>query len=219
MFCSSCGRELPEGVSVCPVCDAARINAVSNESPKVKKKGKGVISKGSKNFAAMVTALLVFPASFCTAIDLSIHRYDFWFGYIIGLVLCCWVCIVLPVLKVTKPPVTALICFSTIVGYIFYVLFKFDKLAFLYQRALPLFVLFALYIAIDIGLISSKLLSGLFYMSLISFEIGTYIIAIELTKVKSLTALHWSPIIACGFISVAAVFLAFGFINTNSKDE
>ena len=80
-------------------------------------------------------------------------------------------------------------------------------------------VLFAVFVAVDVAMISSKKFDWMAIMSAISFEIGIYIIAIEISYTKSLTDLHWSPIVACGFISVAAVFLAFSYIGKLGKKK
>ncbi len=206
MYCSKCGAQTDEN-GMCPNCDTVPAEPVS------KKKEKGP-SKSSKNYAAIFTALLVFPASLSVAIDLSFHRYDFWFGYVVGALLVVWVCAVLPQLNITPAPVTALICFASVIGYIFFVVYKTGHLEWLYNRALPLTVLLAAFIAIDSALISRKV-DWMKVLSCISFEIGAYLIAIELTYRRALTDLHWSPILACGFISVAAVFLAFSYVKSN----
>ena len=213
MFCSKCGREIPEG-GVCPVCSPAAASAPV--APAAKKKNVG-ITDSAKKYAALLTAAMVFPATISTAIDLSFHRYDFWFGYVVGALIVAWVCAVLPVLKITPAPVTAVICFTSIMGYTFFIIQKTGHLEWLYQRALPLFILFALFVAADAAAIGSKKVNGLGLASMVSFEIGVYLIAIEAFATKSLENLHWSPIFACGFISVAAVFLAFGYIGKINK--
>ena len=78
MFCPKCGKQLPPD-GICPDCNTV-------EAVPVKKDNKFKIgpSDGARGYAAIFTALLVFPTSLCIAIDLSFHTYDFWFGYIIG---------------------------------------------------------------------------------------------------------------------------------------
>lgn len=209
MFCPKCGRELPED-GVCPNCNTVPTEPID----KGKKRG---LTKGSKNYAAIFTALLVFPVSLCVAIDLSFHKYDFWFGYVVGAFLVLWVCAVLPALHITPAPVTALICVLSFVGYISYIFYKSGHIEWLYTRALPLFVLFAVFIAIDVLMGSSGKFGVLSIFSAVSFEIGIYLIAIEASYTRSLSALHWSPILACAFISVAAVFLAFSYVGKKKK--
>ena len=211
MFCPKCGKQLPPD-GICPDCNTVEATPVKFEKPS--RKGPG---NGARSYAAIFTALLVFPTSLCVAIDLSFHRYDFWFGYVVGAALVTWVCAVLPILNITPAPVTALICFASVIGYIFYILMKTGHVDWLFNRALPLLILFAVFVALDTAMISSKKFDWLAVLSAISFEIGVYIIAIEATYTRSFTNLHWSPIVACGFISVAAVFLAFSYIGKLGK--
>ena len=215
MYCTKCGSLLTED-GHCPVCETVPAEPVPATEEKKKLRGP---DPGARNYAAILTALLVFPASLCVAIDLSFHRYDFWFGYVIGAIIVVWVCAVLPVLNITPPVITALICFVSIVGYVFFVLMKTGHIEWLFQRALPLFILFAVFVALDVAMVSSKKFDHLAILSAISFEIGVYIIAIEATYTKSLTNLHWSPILSCGFISVSAVLLAFSYIGRSNKKK
>lgn len=219
MYCSKCGALIPDN-GVCPNCAQAPQPAIENPAPEtvpVSKTGSGKITKGSKTYAALLTAAMVFPASLSVAIDLSFHNYDFWFGYVVGAIFVAWVCLVLPAMRVTPAPVTALICFASIVGYVFFVLYKLGHVEWLYQRALPLFILFAIFVSIDAAVAGRKNVNWMSLLSLISFEIGVYLVAIEATYTRSLENLHWSPILACGFISVAAVFVAFAYIGKINK--
>lgn len=227
MYCPNCGNQLNPNGS-CPVCSVnpptpapAPVTVQPTETnPQQNKNGKEP-GKFAKGYAALFTALLVFPGSLCAAIDLSFHSYDFWFGYVVGALIVVWVCAVLPVMKITPAPVTAVICLISIFGYISFLMSKLGDIPFvqwLYARFLPLLVLAAIFVAIDVALISSKKFDWMKILSAMSFEIGMYFIALEFTFTKDLANLHWSPIAACGFISVAAVLLAFSFIwKTNKK--
>lgn len=228
MYCPNCGSQLNSNGS-CPVCSVnpptpkpepetvvPQTNDV-NTQPQEDKKEPG---KFAKSYAALFTALLVFPGSLCAAIDLSFHRYDFWFGYVVGALIVIWVCAVLPVMKITPPPVTAIICLISIFGYTSYIMSKLGDVPFiqwLYAKFLPLSVLAAIFVAIDVAMISSKKFDWMKVFSAISFEAGIYFIALEFTFTKDLANLHWSPIVACGFISVAAVLLAFSYIWKSNK--
>ena len=220
MICQRCGKDIPNERGFCPECGNKLDDIPFVEAQRVDENGHEfrksdfwrMPSRSSKNYAALLTALLVFPASIITAIDLSFHKYDFWFGYVVGFLFVIWVCAVLPALKLMPPVATGAVCFLSVVGYAFYIMKKSDHLIWLYQRVLPLFILFALLLAVDVALIGSGKLSKFASLALIFFEIGIYIIAIELTAAGSLTNLHWSPILSCGFIIVAAVFLAFAYV-------
>ena len=65
MYCQKCGRQLPDGTVNCPACDPI----IVNPEPQTQQKNSFFRSagKGSKSYAALFTALLVFPATICTA--------------------------------------------------------------------------------------------------------------------------------------------------------
>lgn len=220
MYCSHCGTEIPEGVSACPGCHASVTSAPAEAAaPAEKKKFFNEPSKKSKSFAAIFTALLVFPATLSVAIDLSFTRTT-WAGYVVGAMLVIWVCTVLPALKITPAPVTAIICFMAIVGYVFFIIQKIGIATWLYQAFLPMFVLAAALFAAAVALISSKTVKGLHIFSLLSAEAVIYLVALEATLDNfrhGFVDLRWSLIISCAFISVIAVFEAFSYIGRINK--
>lgn len=212
MYCSKCGTQCDENGN-CPNCGIPHVEAERVNKTKEKR----TPSKGSKSFAALLTAAMVFPATVSVAIDLSFSRYDYWCGFVVGALLVFWVCAVLPALKITPAPVTSLICFVSIVGYVCYVCKKLGWFDWLFQKAMPLFILLALFIAIDVALFGGKKISGLTGVALISGEIAVYLIAIELICRDRPINFHLLPIFACGFISVSAVLLAFEYIGKINK--
>ena len=217
MYCSKCGKQLPEGTTVCTDCTPVEVPHVQPEE--VKKPFFKAAGKLSKSYAALYTALLVFPASICTAIDLSFHKYDYWFGYVVGALIVTWVISVLPVLNITPPAVTALICFGSIVCYVYYILSKTDWFDWLPEFMLPMFILTAAFIAIDIAVIGKKV-KGLHILSLLSLESAIGLICWEVivdNLKRGEIELGWSLIISCGFISVIAVLEAFSYIGRLNK--
>ena len=213
MYCSKCGRQLPEGVTVCPDCsgDAPQVKAEKVSEPVLKAPG-----KFSKSYAAIFTALLVFPASICIAVDLVFDKYDYWFGYVVGALAVVWVLSVFPILRITPPLVTALICFGSIMCYVFYIASKSGHFIGFSKVALPMFVLTAFFIALDVALIGGQKIRGLHIFSFLSLECALYLICLEAT-IDNLRHgaidLKWSVIAACGFISVIAVMEAFSYVG------
>ncbi len=216
MYCSKCGKPLPEGTVNCPDCDPIVVTpAPEKKAPLFKSPG-----KGSKSYAALFTALLVFPATICTAIDLAFDKYDYWFGYVVGALIVTWVIAVLPVLRITPPFVTALICFGAIVSYTMFIVYKTGHFMWLSKFILPMFILTAAFIAIDVSLIGSKRIKGLHILSLLSLESALWLVCLEATLdnwINGIVDLRWSLIIACGFISVVAVLEAFSYIGRINK--
>lgn len=218
MYCSKCGKQLPEGTTVCPDCDPVVVTQVQPQNKKESFfKAPG---KGSKSYAALFTALLVFPASICIAVDIAFDKYDYWFGYVVGALLVTWVIAVLPVLKITPPAVTAMICFGSIICYTYYIMSKTDWFDWLPEFLLPMFILTAAFIALDVALIGGKKIKGLHILSLLAIECALYLVSWEVIfdnmKYGEID-LGWSLILSCGFISVVAVFEAFSYVGRINK--
>ena len=219
MYCSKCGKQLPDGVTTCPDCDPVVAEQVypKKEEKKPFFKAPG---KLSQSYAVLATAFMVFPASICVAIDLAFDKYDYWFGYVVGALLVSWVCSVLPALKITPPVVTALICFGSIIGYAYYILSKTDWFDWLPQFILPLFVLGAAFIAMDFALIGGHKIKGLHIFSMLSLQSAAFLVCWEVAWDnfrRGEIDLQWSLILACGFISVVAVIEAFNFVLKINK--
>ena len=167
--------------------------------------------------AAGLTFLnVVLLSVICTAIDLVFDKYDYWFGYVVGALIVTWVISVLPVLKITPPVVTGVICFASIILYVAYIAGKTGHLNWLSKFLLPMLILTAAFIAMDSALIGGKKVKGIHILSLLSAEAAAFFICLEATldnwAVGSVD-LKWSLIIACGFISVIAVFEAFSYVG------
>lgn len=222
MFCQYCGALIPDGASACPGCGAVVSNANTqpvNTANKEKKKFLNQPSNKAKSFAAIFTALLVFPATLSMALDLSFTRTT-WAGYVVGAMLVLWVCTVLPALKITPAPVTAILCFLSIVGYVFFIVHKIGKVHWLFEAFLPMFILSTALFAAAIALISSGTVKGLHIFSLLSAEAVIFLVALEATADNfrhGFVDLRWSLIISCAFISVIAVFEAFSYVGRINK--
>ncbi len=218
MYCSKCGKQLPDGTTVCPDCEPVVVTQVQPENKKESFfKAPG---KGSKSYAALFTALLVFPATICTAIDIAFDKYDYWFGYVVGALLVTWVIAVLPVLKITPPAVTAMICFGSIICYTYYIMSKTEWFDWLPEFLLPMFILTAAFISLDVALIGGKKVKGLHVISLLALECALYLVSWEIIvdNMKYGTIdLGWSLILSCGFISVVAVLEAFSYVGRINK--
>ncbi len=218
MYCSKCGKKLPDGTTNCPDCDPIVVTPTpepQNREPILKAPG-----KGSKSYAALLTALMVFPASICVAVDVAFDRFDYWFGYVVGALIVTWVIAVLPVLKITPPAVTALICFGAILGYAYFIMSKTEMFMWLPKFALPIFILTAAFIAMDVALIGGKRIKGLHILSLVSLQSALYFVCWEVAWDNfrhGAIDIQWSLILACGFISVVAVLEAFSYIGRINK--
>lgn len=238
MFCNKCGNAVPDGNAFCGKCGAplsAQQYQTKSQpfqqsyqyppaSEPVKNTGRGSFlkapGKGSKSFAAIMTALMVFPATFCVAIDMVFQRSDGWCLYVVGALLAAWMVVVYPALNITPAPVTALISFFSVVGYIFFVIGRLGFLERLYKVALPLMILAAIFIAMDSALIGAGKLKGMHVFSFISLQCAIYLVAIEATLDNLAWGevnLRWSMIIGCFFVSAVALFEAVNYVVKINK--
>ncbi len=237
MFCNKCGNAVPEGNSFCGVCGAPvaaqqpnppKYTAAPSDAYKpveeAPKNGRENFFKapgrGSKSFAAIMTALMVFPATLCVAIDMVFQRSDGWCLYVVGALLAAWMVIVYPALNVTPAPVTALISFFSVIGYIFFVIGRLGYLEAIYKTALPLMILAAVFIALDSSLIGAGKLKGMHAFSFISLQCAVYLVAIEATidnLKRGEIDLRWSLIFGCFFVSAIALFEAVNYVIKINK--
>lgn len=208
MLCPYCKKEIPDASKFCPNCGSV---IVVEEAPKKKRSIVKGPSDGGKGFAAIATALMVFPATLSVAIDLVFHRSDGWSAYVVGALIVAWICSVFPALRITPAPVSALIAMFSILAYISFIISKNAQLVWLYKVGLPLFILAAIFISVDAALLSSGKVKGLHFLSVLSVEIAVYLVAIEATVdtlLFNMVTLRWSIIVACFFISAVALFEA-----------
>lgn len=235
MFCNKCGSQVPDGNAFCGKCGAQmpaqqhqpnpqQFRQSSRPEREAAKSGREsffkVPGRGSKSFAAIMTALMVFPATLCVAIDMVFQRSDGWCLYVVGALLAAWMVIVYPALNVTPAPVTALISFFSVIGYIFFVIGRLGYLEAIYKTALPLMILAAVFIALDSSLIGAGKLKGMHAFSFVSLQCAVYLVAIEAT-IDNLRRgeidLRWSLIFGCFFVSAIALFEAVNYVIKINK--
>ena len=225
MKCYKCGANIPDGNAFCGNCGAPApvvpAPVEDNNKPEPKRnpffKAPG---KNAKNFAAVATALMVFPASLCGVIDLIFHRNDGWSLYVIGALMVAWMVLVYPVLNITPAPVTALLSFFSVVTYGLFIAGRVGFFERLYKVGLPLMVLLAIFVAVDSALVGSGKLKGLRAVTVVSLEAAIYMIALEAAIDLNVTGainLRWSLIIACFLVSVIALAEAVSYVIKNNK--
>ncbi len=219
MICPNCGKVVPDNSSFCSGC-GANLAAPSSSGEK-KKFFKGPSNK-SKGYAAIMTALMVFPATFCIAIDLIFTRHNGWCGYVVGALVVAWVLSVFPVLRVTPAPVTAMICLFTSLSYLAYIIGQTGHATWYYKVGVPLFVLGAIFISVDSALFGAGKLKGLHVLSVILIEMAVYLVAIEITVdnlLFDMVTIRWSAILACFFVSAVALTEAVSYVIRLSKKK
>lgn len=213
MQCPNCNHTNPDNSNFCSGCGANLTSAPSTTNKKFTFfKGP---TDGGKGYAAVMTALMVFPATLCIALDLVFHKNDGWCTYVVGALIVAWIVSVFPALRLTPAPVTALICLFSVLAYVAYIIGKAGQIFWFYKVGLPLFILAAVFISVDAALLGAGKLKGLHALSLVSIEIAVYLIAIEATVdmlLFNMVTIRWSAIVACFFISAVALFEAFQYV-------
>ena len=213
MQCPKCNAVNSDNAKFCNNCGASLTASPAPQNKKLQFfKGP---SDGGKGYAAIMTALMVFPATLCVAIDLVFHKNDGWCTYVVGAIIVAWIVSVFPALRITPAPITALICMFSVLSYMAYIIGKAGEIHWFYKVGLPLFILAAVFISVDATLIGAGKFKGLHMLSLVSVEIAVYLVAIEATVDMLLfneITIRWSAIVACFFISAVALFEAFQYV-------
>lgn len=226
MFCSKCGNQISDGSSFCNKCGTPVSNSVPHveatpvNPPAEKKKFFGVPSNAGKSYAAIATALMVFPATLCIAIDYIVPRFE-WSFYVVGFLIVTWIVTIFPSLKLTPPAVNVIISFVAIMGYFFYIANKTGHFQWFYAYCMPLVLLAAVFLSLDAAIFGNGKIKPLHIISIITAEVAVYLVAIEATVDKffaNTVNIRWSLITACFLISTVAFIEAIQYvINVNKK--
>ncbi len=214
MFCPYCNQVIPDDSKFCSRCGSVISYDEKTESNNKKLKFFKGPSDGGKSYAAIMTALMVFPATLSVALDMIFHYSDGWCSYVVATLIAAWVVTVFPALRITPAPVTALICLFSMLAYLAFLVGKRIEAAWFYEVGLPLFIVAAIFISVDSALIGSGKVKGLHFMSLLSVEVSLFLVASEFVvdnfKFGEVT-LGWSAILSCFCISAVALYEAVSY--------
>ncbi len=226
MFCSKCGNQIPDGSSFCNRCGtpmstfAPQPQAAPADSQQNKSKFFGKPTNAGKSYAAIATALMIFPATLCIAIDYIIPRFE-WSFYVVGFLAVAWIVTIFPSLKLTPAPVNVIISFVAIMCYFFYIADKTGHFQWFYTYCMPLVLLAAVFLSLDAAIFNNGKIKALHVISIITAEAAVYLVAIEATIDKYFTNavnIRWSLITACFLVSTVAFVEAVQYaININKK--
>ena len=222
MYCTKCGAVLDENTGLCPNCSSAPSPAVTviNTEPAKKKYGLGNVTKTAKSYAAIFSALLVFPAMICTVINLVSESEKFWAGYVLGALAVVWVFMVLPVMRITPPAVTAVICFVTLSSYLLYIAKEAGLIDWYYSYAMPISLIICAMICITSVLVSKGIARGIHVPALISAETAVFLICLEIifdSNKFGKVDLGWSLIAMCTFVSITVICEAIAYVVKLNK--
>lgn len=180
--------------------------------------------KSSKNFAAIFSVLCLIPAIATLTIDYIWNYKIDWkpTGYIVGALIVIWICCVLPAIKITPAPVTALICFMALALYLMYIVKQVSgSMLWFAAFALPAIAVLAVFIGADSAIIHSTKIGSLGICSLISAETAIYSIIWGILWDNyhhgGIIRLRFSVIIASIFLMVSLIFAAAAYVRKNNK--
>lgn len=231
MFCKKCGAQLSDDAVFCSKCGAS---LTSEATPSVAEAEKAepateetkffkAPSKGGKSYAAIFSAFTLIPAIFTLMIDYVWNLRIDWpaTGYIVGLLLVIWVCAVLPALRITPAPVTAIICFASAALYVMYIVKQISgSMEWFTVFALPMLMILAVFIGLDSALTSNKIATALM-PGIVAGEAAIYSFTFGLLWSNYYDDAVYMPrisvVFACGFLMLSVVLFAAGYVKMINK--
>ena len=219
LFCSKCGEkiikeEMP-AVTAEPVENASGYaEEAAAPAEGVKEKFIKAPTKSGKSYAVIFTALTLLPAIFVLMIDYVANLAIDWPAtkYVVGALVVVWICSVLPVLRITPAPVTAIICFASVTMYAMFVIKEINgSMEWFTVFALPLIMILAVFIGLDSALAANRVATAIMpgivagEAAIYSFIFGIlwshyYDDAVYMPRI--------SVVFACGFLMLAVILAA-----------
>ena len=224
LFCSKCGEKVVKeevpAVTAEPVENTAGYAQEAAEPAEgIKEKFIKAPTKSGKSYAVIFTALTLLPAIFVLMIDYVANLAIDWPAtkYVVGALVVIWICSVLPVLRITPAPVTAIICFASVTMYAMFVIKEINgSMEWFTVFALPLIMILAVFIGLDSALAANKVATALMpgivagEAAIYSFIFGIlwshyYDDAVYMPRI--------SVVFACGFLMLAVILAAMGYVK------
>lgn len=190
-----------------------------------------------KGYAAIATALMVFPTLICLVAD-YIGPPEFlqswfpdsqwaqsgiitWSAYLLGAVMCLWMLFVLPAIKPKKPLTTILVCVAVIILYQFFLAYINNGTGLYVKYILPAGLLVTLSSAVLSILLAYRVIPKGHTPSAIAVEAAFVSVGLEILFDVQRTQqvdLRWSLIFATAAISIVGIFEAVSYaVRINKK--
>ncbi len=246
MYCSNCGKQIDDGTAVCPACNAqlgTAVTPVQTTATEVKpepEKNKRTANPKAKGYAAIVSALLAFPTLVCLVIDYLgaptwvqwiFNFFDInveqiqpghmdWSLYLVGLIMCLWMAVVLPVMKPKRPAVTVSICLAVISLYMLLLAYINNSASWYVQWVLPVFLMITVSSAIMSILVSYKIIKGSHVFSAIGVQAALITVGTEIVSdinIHGAVNLRWSLIASVVIVGVILVYEAISYAARLNK--
>ena len=243
MFCKKCGAAVSDGDAFCPKCGTRvekeeTVTPVSyNESnsehteeqtapaKEIKEKFLTAPTKSGKSYAVIFTALTLIPAIFVLMIDYVANLAVDWPAtkYVVGALVVIWICSVLPVVRITPAPVTAIICFASVTLYAMFVIKEIDgSMEWFTVFALPLIMILAVFIGLDSALAANKIATSLM-PGIVAAEAAVYSFIFGILWSHYYDDAVYMPrisvVFACGFLMLSVILAAMGYVKMINRKK
>lgn len=204
------------------------------------KKGKKPANPKARGYAAIASALLAFPTLICLVIDylgaptwvhwifnfLDINIEQIqpghmdWSLYFLGIIMCLWMAIVLPVIKPKKPAVTVCVCLAVISLYMVLLAYINSGATWYVQWVLPVFLMLTVSSAIMSILISYKIIKDKHIATAIGAQIALLAVGLEIVgdmNIYSAISLRWSLIASVTIVGIILVYESISYASRINK--
>ena len=243
MFCKKCGAAVSDGDAFCPKC-GTRVEKEETVSPvsynesnsehteeqtapakEIKEKFLTAPTKSGKSYAVVFTALTLIPAIFVLMIDYVANLAVDWPAtkYVVGALVVIWICSVLPVVRITPAPVTAIICFASVTLYAMFVIKEINgSMEWFTVFALPLIMILAVFIGLDSALAANKIATSLM-PGIVAAEAAVYSFIFGILWSHYYDDAVYMPrisvVFACGFLMLSVILAAMGYVKMINRKK
>ena len=243
MFCKKCGAAVSDGDAFCPKC-GTRVEKEETATPvsynesnsehteeqtapakEIKEKFLTAPTKSGKSYAVIFTALTLIPAIFVLMIDYVANLAVDWPAtkYVVGALVVIWICSVLPVVRVTPAPVTAIICFASVTLYAMFVIKEINgSMEWFTVFALPLIMILAVFIGLDSALAANKIATSLM-PGIVAAEAAVYSFIFGILWSHYYDDAVYMPrisvVFACGFLMLSVILAAMGYVKMINRKK
>ena len=243
MFCKKCGAAVSDGDAFCPKC-GTRVEKEETVFPvsynennsehteeqtapakEIKEKFLTAPTKSGKSYAVIFTALTLIPAIFVLMIDYVANLAVDWPAtkYVVGALVVIWICSVLPVVRITPAPVTAIICFASVTLYAMFVIKEINgSMEWFTVFALPLIMSLAVFIGLDSALAANKIATSLM-PGIVAAEAAVYSFIFGILWSHYYDDAVYMPrisvVFACGFLMLSVILAAMGYVKMINRKK
>ncbi len=241
MFCQNCGSQIENGAANCSVCGEKLPYTQAEPVTPVAPKLQGGAKKATENpkgkgFAAVVSALMVFPTMICLVLDYLgppewIQSFFpnrewaqtgiiTWSAYLLGLVMCLWMMIVLPAIKPKRPAIAVCLCLGVITLYLLFLAYINHSAGWYVDYVMPVCLMLTVSSAIVSLLVAYKIIPKGHLPSALCVQAALLCLGIEILfdmQLHQVLSLRWSLVISVALISAVGVYEAVSYAARINK--